>query len=64
MNLLPLEVLPGWPEPEPASDLWLLMLTVIGPLAFTAIVALLCFAPKFRSKESSSSTELERQGDA
>lgn len=46
MNLLPLEVPPGWPQPEPLSDFVLLMLTVVGPLAFAAVVTLLVFAPK------------------
>lgn len=46
MNLLPLEVLPGWPQPEPVSDTFLMLLMVIGPLAFGVIVALLHFGPK------------------
>lgn len=46
MNLLPLEVLPGWPQPEPVSDTFLMLLMVIGPLAFGVIVALLYFGPK------------------
>lgn len=46
MNLLPLEVLPGWPQPEPVSDALLLFLMVIGPLGFGLIVTLLYFGPK------------------
>ena len=62
MILLPLEVLPGWPQPEPASDLTLLMLTVIGPFAFGAVVTLLVFGPKLarRHREGQAHTaELE-----
>lgn len=62
MNLLPLEVLPGWPQPEPVSDLTLLLLTVIGPLAFGAIITLLAFGPKLarrQAAEQSTSRELE-----
>lgn len=65
MNLLPLEVLPGWPQPEPVSDAFLLFLMVLGPLAFGVIVTLLYFGPKLarerreRELQSSTSTELE-----
>lgn len=65
MNLLPLEVLPGWPQPEPVSDTFLLFLMVVGPLAFGLIVTLLYFGPKLarerreRELQSSSATELE-----
>lgn len=51
MILLPLEVLPGWPQPEPASDLTLLMLTIVGPFAFGAVVALLAFGPKLARRQ-------------
>ncbi|SHI55566.1 hypothetical protein SAMN02745244_00603 [Tessaracoccus bendigoensis DSM 12906] len=46
MNLLPLEVLPGWPEPAPMSDLHMWLLLIIGPLAFGLVVTLIAFAPK------------------
>jgi len=46
MNLLPLEVLPGWPQPEPFSDLHMWLLMLIGPLALGALVTLIAFAPK------------------
>lgn len=46
MNLLPLEVLPGWPEPASVSDLHMWLLMVIGPLAFAAVVTLITFAPR------------------
>lgn len=63
MSMLPLEVLPGWPEPAPVSDLYMILLTVVGPLAFAAIVAALAFGPKLarrqREAEAASSTELE-----
>ena len=62
MILLPLEVLPGWPQPEPASDLTLLMLTVILPLAFGSIVTLLAFGPKLarrQREEHARAAELE-----
>ncbi|GAA4908204.1 hypothetical protein H5392_11105 [Tessaracoccus sp. MC1865] len=64
MNLLPLEVLPGWPQPEPVSDMLLMFLMVLGPLGFGVIVALLYFGPKLarerRERElKASSTELE-----
>lgn len=60
MNLLPLEVLPGWPQPEPVSDVFLLFLMVIGPLAFGLVVTLLYFGPKLarerREREAPSHT--------
>lgn len=64
MNLLPLEVLPGWPQPEPVSDMFLLFLMVLGPLGFGLIVTALYFGPKLarerRERElQSESTELE-----
>ena len=40
MSMLPLEVLPGWPAAEPVSTMHLLLLTVVGPLAFGGVVAL------------------------
>lgn len=65
MTLLPLEVLPGWPEPAPTSDLHLLLLMVLGPLAFGLIVTALAFAPRWvRKDRESSSTELTRGDDA
>lgn len=51
MSLLPLEVLPGWPEPEPASALSVLMVTVIGPLALSVVITLLAFAPKLARRQ-------------
>lgn len=62
MKLLPLEVLPGWPQPEPASDLTLVMLTVFGPLALGAVIALLAFGPKLARRhreEQGRAAELE-----
>lgn len=62
MILLPLEVLPGWPQPEPVSDLALVMLTIVGPLALGAVITLLAFAPRFARRQSgqaSASTQIE-----
>ena len=65
MNLLPLEVLPGWPQPEPVSDAFLFFLMVLAPIGFALIVTLLYFGPKLarerreRELQSSASTELE-----
>ena len=62
MNLLPLEVLPGWPQPEPVSDLALVMLTIVGPLALGAVIALLAFGPKLarRQRDEARGTDVER----
>lgn len=65
MMLLPLEVLPGWPQPEPTSDLTLLMLMVIGPLAVGALITLLAFGPKLarrQRQEQAAGTDLEPVG--
>lgn len=63
MNLLPLEVLPGWPEPAPISDLHMWLLMVIGPIAFGLVVTLIAFAPQLarggREKTDVESRELE-----
>ncbi|MDO5501194.1 MAG: hypothetical protein Q4F67_16095 [Propionibacteriaceae bacterium] len=44
MTLLPLEVLPGWPQPEPVSAM--VALTIIGPLAVALLITVLFFGPK------------------
>lgn len=63
MSMLPLEVLPGWPEPAPVSDLHMILLTVVAPLAFMAIVAALTFGPKLarkqREDQAPATTEIE-----
>lgn len=63
MNLLPLEVLPGWPEPAPISDLHMWLLMLIGPLAFGAVVTLIAFAPRLarggRDESAVETRELE-----
>lgn len=63
MNLLPLEVLPGWPEPAPFTDLHMWLLMIIGPIAFSLLVALLVFAPKLargtRGEADADKRELE-----
>ncbi len=62
MNLLPLEVLPGWPQPEPVSDLTLILLTIVGPLAFGAVITLLAFGPRLARRQAerqAASTDLE-----
>lgn len=43
--LLPLKVLPGWPEPEPVSRLFLVMLCLVGPLALGVVVAAIGATP-------------------
>ncbi|MBO1030328.1 hypothetical protein IPV09_03130 [Tessaracoccus sp. SD287] len=47
---LPLEVLPGWPVPEPASTLHILTLTVLGPLAVLAVLAVIGWTPRLMRK--------------
>lgn len=64
MNLLPLEVLPGWPQPEPVSDAFFFMLFVLLPLAFGLVVTAIYFGPKLarerREREAhAATTELE-----
>ena len=63
MNLLPLEVLPGWPEPAPISDLYLWILMVVGPLALGAVITLLAFGPQLarrqREDQAPGTTEIE-----
>jgi len=44
--LLPLKVLPGWPEPEPVSRLFLVVLCVLGPLTLGAVIAAIANAPR------------------
>lgn len=41
-----LEVLPGWPQPEPVSHLHLLWLTLLGPLALGVVFAAIAWAPR------------------
>lgn len=60
MNLLPLEVLPGWPEPAPVSDLHLWLLLFIGPMAFGLIVTLIAFAPRL-ARGSNSEGEVAKR---
>ncbi|WP_203567239.1 hypothetical protein [Aestuariimicrobium ganziense] len=48
--LLPLKVFPGWPQPEPVSGLFLLMLTVVVPLGVGAIVVAIFKAPEWRAR--------------
>lgn len=45
-----LKVLSGWPQPEHVSDLHILMLTVIGPLALGVVITALAFAPKLMKR--------------
>ncbi|MDO5677801.1 MAG: hypothetical protein Q4G35_09895 [Propionibacteriaceae bacterium] len=65
MNLLPLEVLPGWPQPEPVSDFFLFLLMIGGPVAFTILVAAIYLGPKLarerreRELPAGTATELE-----
>lgn len=63
MNLLPLEVLPGWPEPAPMSDLYMWILMIVGPIAFGVLVTLLVFGPKLarkqREDQAPATTEIE-----
>lgn len=47
---LPLEVLPGWPVAEPTSTLHILMLTVLGPLAAIALIAIIGWTPRLMRK--------------
>ncbi len=41
-----LEVLPGWPEAEPASPLYLFLLMIGAPLFTGLIITVLAFAPE------------------
>lgn len=63
---LPLETLPGWPEADPVSNSWMLLLLFGLPLATGVVIALLTFAPtlakRFRT-ESGPSLELARRDD-
>lgn len=43
---LPLEVLPGWPQPEHVSTLHLLLLTVGAPLALLLVIAAIGWTPR------------------
>ena len=47
---LPLEVLPGWPVPEPVSTLHILMLTLLGPLAALLVLAAIGWTPRLMRK--------------
>ena len=58
MNLLPLEVLPGWPEPAPTSDLHMWLLMLIAPLAVVGVITLIGFAPKL-ARANRETTEAE-----
>lgn len=44
MNLL--ETFPGWPEADVLSNLEMILLMVIGPVAVGAIIMLLVMAPR------------------
>ena len=46
MLLLPLEVMPGWPEAEPESAFTLLLIMVIAPIVTGAVITLLAFGPQ------------------
>ncbi|CAI9407780.1 MULTISPECIES: hypothetical protein [Aestuariimicrobium] len=45
-----LRVLPGWPEPQPVSDLHLLLITVLGPLTFGLVIAAIAWAPRMMKR--------------
>jgi hypothetical protein len=45
-----LRVLPGWPEPQPVSDLHLLLLTVLGPLTLGLVFAAIAWAPRMMKR--------------
>ena len=47
---LPLEVLPGWPEPEQYSNVFLLTLTVLGPLALFLVFVAIAWGPKLMKR--------------
>lgn len=46
-----LETLPGWPEAPAISELNLLLLTVVGPLAAGALITALVFARTWARRE-------------
>ncbi|AQP44899.1 hypothetical protein [Tessaracoccus flavus] len=63
MNVALLEVLPGWPEAQTLSDVEMILLMVVGPLAFGAVVSLMVFGPKMARRgrgDAATSTEVER----
>lgn len=51
--VLPLEVLPGWPDPEPLSTVHLLAITVLGPLAVGLVIAAITWAPRLMKRSRS-----------
>ncbi|MEZ5086984.1 MAG: hypothetical protein R2722_12275 [Tessaracoccus sp.] len=62
--MLFLETLPGWPEAPEMSSLFLLMLTVIGPLIVCAFIGALVWAPHWaRRSRQSESTEVAVKTD-
>ncbi|MGJ6981472.1 hypothetical protein ACSDQ9_13240 [Aestuariimicrobium soli] len=45
-----LRVLPGWPEPTPVSDLHLIALVILGPLAFGLVISAIAWAPRMMKR--------------
>lgn len=48
--MLLLEVFPGWPEPTPLSNLHLVLICVLLPLAFGAVVTAMGLAPSLMKR--------------
>ena len=57
-----LDTFQGWPEVPEASTMHLLLLTVIGPLAISIVIAVLVMGPKYFRKHGVS-TEVAKTGD-
>lgn len=51
--LVVLSVFSGWPEPEPASHLHLLLLCVLGPLALGLVIAAIGWTPRLMRRSRS-----------
>lgn len=57
--MLLLETLPGWPEAPEVSSLFMLMLTIVGPVIACVVIGAMVFAPQWvRRSRQSESTEV------
>lgn len=47
---LPLEVFPGWPQPESMSTIHIVLLTVLGPLSALLLIVAIGWTPRLMRK--------------